>query len=176
MDPLQIRLIKLKCILKNKKFISIFNSGNLLKINLENIYIPFGVEKYNDKLIVNLEFLDSSNIHNNYLSLLTNLEDKINKKDYESEVNIEAFIINKTFFSSIKQSKLGHLLRTHITDSTKIFILRKDSTKMELDKENLKGVTGNIEISLKGIWINDKTYGFYWNLNSIQITNLGNTR
>ena len=56
MDPLQIRLIKLKCILKNKKFISIFNSGNLLKINLENIYIPFGVEKYNDKLIVNLEF------------------------------------------------------------------------------------------------------------------------
>ena len=161
---------KLRCVLKNSKFISVFAPLEIIKFKLENIFLPFGVEKFNNKYILNLEFEKTSNIHNNYISTLQLFEKNILEKKYESEINIESILINKKFLSSLKDSKLGNILRTHISDSTSVFILKKDSSKMEIDKENLKGTTTNIEITLKGLWINNDTYGFYWNINSIQIT------
>jgi hypothetical protein len=41
---------------------------------------------------------------------------------------------------------------------------------MNIDKENLKGTSTNIELTLKGLWVNDESFGFYWNVNSVQIT------
>lgn len=172
MDSLEIQNTKLKCILKNKKFISIFDNltGKALKFKLENIFIPFGAELYNDNYIVNLEFEKVNNLHNNYISVIQSLEKNIINNNFETEINVNGSIINKKFFTSIKDSKLGHILRTHLTKTTEIFILKKNNTKFYLDKENLKGVSGNIEIGLKGMWINDESYGFYWNINSIQVT------
>jgi hypothetical protein len=170
---------QLKCVLKNKKFITVFattnelstnDMNNTIKFKLDNIFLPFGVESFNNKYILNLELESTSNTHNNYISTLLSLEKKILEKKYNSEINIESVLVNKKFVSSIKDSKLGNILRTHITDSTKIFILKKDSSKMDIDKENLKGTTTNLIISLKGLWVNDDTYGFYWNVNSVQIT------
>ena len=108
-------------------------------------------------------------MHNNYLSTLTNLENKIINKKYGTEVNIESVLVNKKFISSLKPSILGNILRTHISDSTDVFILKKDLSHMSIDKENLKGTNVNIELTLKGIWINDDTYGFYWNVGKTQI-------
>ena len=173
MDLIQLKEYKIKCILKSKKFILVeINSIQSIKFKLENIYIPFGSEIYNDKYIVNLEFEKNVNTHNNYISILQNLEKYISNKKFESEINVDACIINKNLSPSIKESKLGYILRTHLTNSTNIFISKKDGGKIELDKTNLKGVTANIELGLKGIWVNDENYGFYWNLHSIQVTKL----
>ncbi len=173
MDPLNLNEYKIKCSLKNKKFITVeINSIQKIKFKLDNIYIPFGTEIYNDKYIVNLEFEKTINMHNNYITILQNLEKHILNKKFDSEINVDACIINKKFFSSIKESKLGNILRAHLTNSTEIFIAKKDGGKIDLDKSNLKGVTANIEIGLKGIWVNDENYGFYWNLHSIQVTKL----
>jgi hypothetical protein len=160
---------QLRCVLKNKKFISIF-APETIKFKLENIFLPFGVESFNNKYILNLEFESSSNLHNNYISTLLTFEKKILEKKYETEINIESLLINKKFVSSIKDSKLGKIVRAHISDSTNVFILKKDSSKMNIDKENLKGTSTNIELTLKGLWVNDDSYGFYWNVNSVQIT------
>lgn len=167
-DIIELNSKELKCVLKNKKFVNIFCPLETIRIKLENVFIPFGVEKYNNKYILNLEF-DKSNIHNNYISTLSNLENKIINKKYETEVNIESCLVNKKFISCLKTSILGHILRTHISDSTEVFILKKDSSKMPIDKENLKGTNVNIELTLKGIWINDDIFGFYWNVNNVQI-------
>jgi hypothetical protein len=170
MDPIDLKIYKIKCILKSKKFILLeIDSIQSIKFRLENIYIPFGVENYNDKYIVNLEFEKTINMHNNYISILQNLEKHISNKKFESEINVDACMINKNLCSSIKESKLGYILRAHLTNNTNIFISKKDGGKIELDKSNLKGVTANIELGLKGIWVNDESYGFYWNLHSIQI-------
>ena len=160
---------QLRCVLKNKKFISIF-APETIKFKLENVFLPFGVESFNNKYILNLEFESSSNLHNNYISTLSTFEKKILEKKYETEINIESLLINKKFLSSIKDSKLGKIVRAHISDSTNVFILKKDSSKMNIDKENLKGTSTNIELTLKGLWVNDNSYGFYWNVNSVQIT------
>jgi hypothetical protein len=168
-DIIELNSKDLKCVLKNKKFINVFCPLETIKIKLENVFIPFGIEKYNNKYILNIEFEKISNMHNNYLSTLTNLENKIINKKYGTEVNIESVLVNKKFISSLKPSILGNILRTHISDSTDVFILKKDSSHMSIDKENLKGTNINIELTLKGIWINDDTYGFYWNVGKTQI-------
>ncbi len=168
-DIIELNSKDLKCVLKNKKFINVFCPLETIRIKLENVFIPFGVEKYNNKYILNLEFEIKSNIHNNYISILSNLENKIVNKKYETEVNIESCLVNKKFISSMKTSILGHILRAHISDTTDVFILKKDSTHMSIDKENLKGTNVNIELTLKGVWINDDSYGFYWNVGNVQI-------
>jgi hypothetical protein len=168
-DIIELNSKNIRCILKNKKFVNVFCPLETIKIKLENVFIPFGVEKFNNKYILNLEFEIKSNIHNNYISTLSNLESKIINKKYETEVNIESCLVNKKFLTSLKTSILGHILRAHISDSTEVYILKKDSTHMSIDKDNLKGTNVNIELTLKGIWINDDTYGFYWNTNKIQI-------
>jgi hypothetical protein len=172
MNPIELQNIKLKCILKNKKFISLSDSlsGKTLKFKLENVFIPFGAELYNDKYVINLEFEKTNNVHNNYISIINSLEKNILNNNFETEINVNSCIINKKFLTSIKDSKLGFILRTHLTKTSEIFILKTNGEKYELDKENLKGVTSNIEVGLKGMWVNDETYGFYWNINSIQIT------
>lgn len=171
MDPIELNNKQIKCLPKNKKFISIIlnNSSQIIKIKLDNIFIPFGVEKFNNKLVLNLEFDKNINTHNNYISVLSSLENKINNKTYATEINVESVLVNKVFTSSLKESILGSILRTHITDSTDIFILKKDLSKMPIDKENLKGTNVNIELTLKGLWVNDEKFGLYWNINNIQI-------
>lgn len=171
MEPFEFQNIKLKCILKNKNFISssISSTGKALIFKLKNIFLPFGVELYNDKYIINIEFLKTNNDHNNYFSIIQSLEKNIIDNNFESDTNVNMSISNKKFFSSIKNSQLGYILRSHITKTTEIFILKSNGTKYDLDKENLKHVNADIEISLKGIWINDESYGFYWNINSIQV-------
>ena len=171
MDPIELNNKQIKCLPKNKKFISIIltHSSQIIKIKLNNIFIPFGVEKFNNKHILNLEFDKNINTHNNYISVLSSVENKINNKTYDTEINVESILINKLFTTSLKESILGHILRTHITDSTEIFILKKDLSKMPIDKENLKGTNVNIELTLKGMWVNDEKYGIYWNINNIQI-------
>lgn len=172
MNPIEFNNIKLKCILKNKKFISVFESltGNIIKYKLENIYIPFGAELYNNNYIINCELSNLNNIHNNYISIIQTLEKNIINNNFDKEFNVNRCLINKKFITSIKESKLGYILRTHLTKITEIFILRENGTKYDLDKNNLKGVNANIEIGLKGLWVNDESYGFYWNINLIQLT------
>ena len=108
MDPIELKEYKIKCMLKSKKFILVeINSTQSIKFRLENIYIPFGAEIYNDKYILNLEFEKNTNIHNNYISILQNLEKQISNKKFESEI------------------KLGYILRAHLTNNTNIFISKK---------------------------------------------------
>src|SRR3989344_759183 len=103
MDLLDFQTIRLKCTLKNKKFISVANVAhyaniansannttfNIIRFQMKDIFIPFGCELYNDKYIVNLEFLKTNNTHNNYLSVLQNLENMILNKNFSSEVSVD---------------------------------------------------------------------------------------
>ena len=162
----------LKCSFKNKKFMGVTindSTNTIIKIKLENVYCPFGAEYFNKKYIINFEFEKNNNIHNNYISKLQTLENKIINKNYYSESSLDNCFYGKTFTTVVKQSMLGHILRTHVTDSTEFYILRKDNTKMILDKENIKKTTSDIILTLKGLYLGDDNYGFYWNINEVQV-------
>jgi hypothetical protein len=149
--------------IKNNKFIYVQDGSGKIMINFNAISIPFGLEKYNNKDIVNIEFLvDSDNLYYNYVSLLESIEKKV------TDSNID-MLKNKKFIPSIKKGKIGYLLRTHLNPKPNIFIKTKINTVYNVISSSLKNTTSNIQVYLKGIWVTEDTYGLYWDLKECEI-------
>jgi hypothetical protein len=153
---------KLQYQIKTKTFINVLSENKKIKFTLNNIVIPFGVEIYNSKEIVNIEIQPKNNESYNYISIIESIENKIKT----SELDI---IRNKVLFPSIKESKYGKILRTHLIADPDIYIKSKLDTKINLMKINLKNSESNVTISLKGIWIKDDSYGLLWSLSECEI-------
>ena len=141
----------------NKKFWNILYNNKLIDINIDNILIPFGIEKYNDKMVLNIELIDSNN-NNNIISKLDMIENEIQK-----------YFKNIGLIKSLKKSKLGYLLRTHYMKLSECYILKKNQEKMIIDESNLQNAECEIKLSIKGIWVTDNNYGLYIIVNSIKI-------
>lgn len=140
-----------------KSFYNLCHNQKNINIIINNAFIPFGIEKYNDKIILNVELLDN-NDNNNIVSKLESLESEIKK-----------YFKNYGIMNTIKKSKLGHIIRTHYLKSTECYILKKNGEKMMIDESNLQNAECNINLLIKGIWINDNNYGLYITVNSIKI-------
>ncbi len=153
----EVDILKLNIFPVNKKYYNINDSnGSQLKIKL-NCHVPFGVEKFNDKLILNLELLNT-NENNNIISKINSIENLLTKK-----------INNLGLSSCIKKSKLGHLLRTHYIKNTECFITKSNGEKIHIDESNLKLTDCDVELLLKGVWLNDNNYGLYFSILNIRV-------
>lgn len=141
----------------SKKYYNITYNNEQIRINKLICHIPFGTEKYNDKILLNIELLET-NDNNNILSKIRSIENYIIKK-----------FPNLGLLSCFKKSKLGNLLRTHYLKNTECYILKKNNEKMIIDETNLKLSDCEIDLTLKGIWVNDNNYGLYFVINSIKI-------
>ena len=125
-------------------------------------------EKYNDKIIINIE-LENTNTNNNILSKLNKLEENLFNSNINMNVINKNILKNKGLSSIIKQSKLGNIIRTHLLKNTEIFILKKNGEKIEIDHSNLTNSECDIKLDLKGVWLNDNNYGLYITIKSIKI-------
>lgn len=173
---MELNTKKITCTIKNKKFLNCLSNDRTIRLNLVNIYLPFGKENYNNKEIVNIELIKTNNTHNNFISSLTSLENRIKNKNFDCDVNVLQLLINKTFLPTIKESKLGYILRTHLNAQTEIYIEKKNKTKFLVTSENLKSTECDINLVLKGIWINNdvSTYGLLWDIIDIKINKFMN--
>ena len=156
------------CVLNTKKFGTLTYFDKILTINLSNVLLPFGCEKFNDKLILNIE-LENNNINNNILSILSQIEDNFKNNKLKSNLQTINNIKNKGFNSILKKSKLGNIIRTHISKSTDIFIKKKNDEKMVIDYSNLTNSNCNIDLFIQGFWTNENSYGLYITVKSIEI-------
>ena len=155
---LDININDLQVYHSGKKYYNINdNTGRQIIINNLNSHLPFGVEKYNDKILLNIELLDS-NENNNIISIIESIENFIAKK-----------FPNLGLSSSVKKSKLGHIIRTHFLKNTECYILKKNQEKMLIDEINLKLSDSEINLVIKGIWTNDHNYGLYIVVNSVKV-------
>jgi hypothetical protein len=141
----------------NKKFWHLLYNQKCISIHINNALVPFGVEKYNDKLILNLELFET-NENNNIISKIEALENEIQK-----------YFKNMGLTKSLKKSKLGYLIRSHYLKLTECYILKKNGEKMMIDENNLQNAECEFDLLIKGIWINDNNYGLYIIINSIKI-------
>ena len=130
-----------------------------LKIKLNNCYIPFGIEEYNNKYIVNFE------VDNNeeFVKLVRLIEKKLNELLETNEV----FELKSVFH---KKSKYNLLCKSHIKKNDNSFISKyllnnKETSIFDLKKQSKY----NIDAEISGIWIYKKTYGLY--INIIKISN-----
>jgi hypothetical protein len=142
---------------KNNNYTILSKRGKRIRFKLKGIYIPFGIEQYNDKSIINF-LLDPSkqkdnNNHNNIVNLKKYIKYFIKLKD-EQYFDFE----DKDFYNFLTEEDNDRLLlRTYLGNGIRI------------TKKNLIGEYDIKTISLKNKIVNVKfEFGSLWYNNSIK--------
>ena len=168
---------------RNKKTgnYTILKKGKQVKrvtMNINNVYLPFGREHYNDKLILNAIINDSTNYsRNNIISLQRIIDTFVALKDTQSG-KYKYNISDKKFFSFLKEieeqechahtpNMKKYNLRLYIKYGAKITHLTHIG---ELDYDQLKGKICNLNIELGSLWVNSVTSQYGINLYVTHIT------
>lgn len=154
--------------IKKRKFIVTTKKKEPISINIENVYIPFGVEEYNDKRILNIVLLNEDNKIYNIYSKLVSIEEYIEKQDIKADFDVTQAIIQKSFMSTIKETYNGHIIRTHISNPN-IYIINKEGEKLPIDINDISKSYVDAKIVLNGIWYTNNTYGLFWTTTDISI-------
>lgn len=157
---------------KKKNFILMSSNGKNIEFEIDNVLIPFGVEKYESKFILNVEVDVNNNENHNIITKIENAEVLMKTIDStNAEFNISQSLRGKGFMSSLKDGLKGKLIRCHFR-SPEIYILKKDGNKIYVQESNLKGTICKIKITVSGIWENMNNFGSFININDIQIKKL----
>ena len=170
-----------------KLFVKEYNNTKVIRLTFNSIKLPFGIEKYEGKDIVNLEFVNhktNNESHNNY-SILKQT-DKLFKKLYTS-YQIDNFkyiskfskiiedVEGKEYVTSVKErpGKYDPLLRVHLRKNKGVVtagIFSKDGHIIHQD--DIKGEEVEVEIELGSLWTTNEKYGLVWYVNNITATNI----
>jgi hypothetical protein len=154
-----------------------------LKLITPAIYIPFGVENFNGKDILNLEVQKKTNDGINFINTMNTFDriyhqfsdksiiDENNKLPF---VNIPQFfpkeMSGKSYVTFFKPSSLGRIVRTHLGKNTEIYKII-DGAKIPVSFSELKGKNAICEIELNNLWIYGVTYGLVWGVSKIIVQN-----
>jgi hypothetical protein len=150
----------------NKSF-SIYSTENKkILMQLKNVVMPFGLEKYKSSNILNIN-IDSeiNDEHIIYYNLINSLENEL------KHLVIDKTFENKKYSCCLKKTINGFILRTHIYKKPDIYIML-GKYKNSLTFAELKKSTANIDIELSLVWLFDDKYGILWTVKNIEIINI----
>lgn len=132
------------------------NDYKNIRVNLKNCFIPFGLEEYNNKYVLNFEIGKNKEFNN----LIIKLESEMNNL-LDNSFNVKSVLSKKENYDILCK---GHIIKNRNKIITKFL---KD--KNELSIFNLeKGKTYNLEIEISGIWIYKDNAGYYINIINIR--------
>jgi hypothetical protein len=124
-----------------------------MTFKLNNVKMPFGVEKYNNKNIINLEFTNENNDDSNDYSKICLFDKYMKNLSEESSVfklpnELLELIKTKQYMPIIKQRSKNYkpLLRTHVKG--------KLTEEIEGSKEKI-----SVDIELGQLWTTQYHYG-----------------
>jgi hypothetical protein len=126
--------------------------------------VPFGVEEYNKKMIINLEIKCDTNICNNYVTNIKNVESMLSKNKIFCHQNFTDEIGKKYFISSLKKRMDTFLHRCHIRKGTNI------------NFNDLIGKNVVAKLEADNIWIHGDTYGLIWYVKEIVVVSNQNEK
>jgi len=164
--PATLNFKKTKETLDFKKNYIIFDKlGKRISLKLNKVNIPFGVESYNGKSILNIEIIpESSNDHYNLFSAISGLEKQFAKIDKFTDKKVIEDIEDKGYYQNMKNSRTGNIIRTYIFTQPNVF-----SSLGKMTLADTKKVKANVEIELGSMWITENNYGILWYVKSIEI-------
>jgi hypothetical protein len=149
----------------NYKIINKYNDTIIFTI--KNIYIPFGIEKYNDKNLLNLELNpEKYNEHYNANIFLMQLEKELIEKQNIKDINIINAIQNKSFFSNVKKNNEKIIIRNYMIGMPDIYMKINNKKFQIFDCKNKRG---NVKIEIFTLWITLDKYGILFNIKEIEI-------
>lgn len=132
------------------------NDYKNLVINLKNCLIPFGLEEYNGKYVLNFE----TDKNNDFNKLIEKLESEMNN-----------LLENSFDLKSVLSKREGYniLCKGHIKKNRNKIITKYIKDKNELSIFSLeKGKTYNLELEISGIWTFKNNAGYYINIINIR--------
>jgi len=135
-----------------------YNGVDKLLFMVKNIYSPFGVEKYNNKDILNLEIENNSNYNNNIISLLKELDEYFNDL---TKTDQKFFHLNYTSFLK-NNGNNKFIIRTHLSKKLKIKAKNNDP-KSIIFKNN----SFSIELEFSNVWVYNNSFGLILTVNLI---------
>lgn len=180
-EMIEIELSKLK-FKKLKEKSSVVNylvtdfEDKKYSIILEDVDIPFGVEVYEKKHVINIEIHPkTNNKHHNYYAMISNFESELTTQENVKYDKLKTNIENKGYYPNIRESKNGYIIRTNIFHTPEVFQMiggRDKKIKNIKDKRTLIDVNkikANVELELGVVWVSSNNYGFCWYIKKIQI-------
>ena len=165
--------LKLKKIKKNN-FHLFDNNNNLLLFNLENCYLKFGIENYNDNKILNI-FIKKDNNNNNYNNIVTiiNIINKVKNLNKNDIANRKYELEEKGFQSPLKEiNELDQdilVLRTYLDYKCDISV-KNILGNLNID-DDISKKNANIELIVKNMWTTNNNYGVIIYTKKIEILN-----
>lgn len=138
--------------------------------------IPFGVETYQGKYILNLEFTNKNKDDHVKLfhDLINNIDDYFRTlKGIQVDDRLLDLSKNKNYYTCVKNrpNEFDPLLRTNIKKNKNIIITeivdKNNDPKTLFDLKPNNQIVAFIEIS--NLWIHDDMYGLYFNVKKIII-------
>lgn len=167
----------IKCKKEDRTRIYILVDSNKKKprIKLNNVYIPFGVEKYKKYNIINFEIRpkqskNHDHDHYNIYSILSGFENEISDKlNLPNEVEKE--IGENKYSKNLRESKCGYIIRSHIFSTPKIYTIIS-GFEYSLMTQDINNTIANVDLELGMFWISEDSYGYVWYVKEINV--LGN--
>ena len=158
----------------NKNNFLIFNNNQIINLNLNNVFLKFGIEDYNKKKILNLfinmdNSVDNDN-YNNKINLINIVNQIKNLKNDNLKSNIYN-LSNKEFDNPIKiDEKFGTniiVLRTYLDYN---YSIKMEGILGELEQNtNISNYYANINISIKTVWTTHNNFGLIIYTNHINL-------
>lgn len=143
-----------------KLFVNDNGKNKPIRINIENVNLPFGLEDYNNKIIINFE-LDKSASSQEYEKLVRLVEKNISNLIEKDEIDVKSVLYEK--------EERPTLCRGYIKKNrNKIITIYKIDGKEVSLYDICKNEKYNIEIELSGIWKYNNTAGIFLNIISLK--------
>lgn len=170
---------------RNNRKIYVFKNGinNTIKIRTPYLKIPFGVENYFGKSILNVEFTNYKNNNHSltFFTTIKQIDDLFNKFIYDKN-NINKFKnLSETIFHNLDdynpsinmRDKYDPLMRIHLKKTknkiTTRFYKIVNGEKTIASPYSCKGKSCRLELELSSMWIRDNKYGLIWYANEVLI-------
>lgn len=143
-----------------KLFTSVNEKPKPIRLKLSNVNVPFGLEEYNNKYIINFEINDNESCKD-YINNIKKLEKNICNLIEEEELEIKSVLKERT--------DLPLLTRGYIKKNrNKIITIYKedDSEKSIFSLE--KKLFYDVELEISGIWRYNNSAGLFLNIISLK--------
>lgn len=140
-----------------------------IRVCLKNVFIPFGYETYDKKLVLNVEINPKkNNNHHNMYSSLTQFENEFIDKNNFYNDEVKKDIEGKGYYKNMRESKGGFIIRSLVFGNPEIFTNAGIIRSLMTSKDIIKSVS-NVELELGTLWITENNYGFTWYVKKIEV-------
>jgi hypothetical protein len=144
---------------------SIYNyKGKRISTKSSDMFLPFGLETFNNSEIMNVYFKVLDNFHHNFLVRMREFDERLRNLPQTNtdldltDLEYQPIIKENHFINAEDNEDMRYFFRCHLTAGVNI---RHKSYFGNYDKKNLTGKRCNIQFDLGSLWISREngTYG-----------------